>query len=65
MNNGSTELPLWKYIKSQDGLSDLDPMKIAQLLRVISEQFEEMYSPTIHTWYLRTEAEHAQKVAKL
>jgi len=56
---------LWEHIQNQEGLSDLDPMKIAQLLRVISEQFEKMYSPTIHTWYLRTEAEHAERAAKL
>lgn len=60
-----SEIPLWEHIKSQEGLSDLDPMKIAQLLRVISEQFEKRYSPTIHTWFLRTEAEHAQRAAKL
>lgn len=54
--------PLWVYISTHEKFSKLDPEDIAQLILIVAKQLEESYGPTIHTWSLRNEAEHAFRV---
>lgn len=62
--NSDNRIPLWAAISQQDKLSNTSADDIAQIILIIAEQLEDYYGPTIQTWFLRNEAQHALRVKR-
>lgn len=56
--------PLWARVCQHETLSKLNTDDVAQFAIVVAQYLEDMYGPTIHTWCLRSEAEHAFRVRR-
>lgn len=56
--------PLWARVCQHETLSKLDTDVVGQFALVVAKYLEDAYGPTIHTWCLRSEAEHAFRVRR-
>lgn len=56
------QAPLWVSLSNTEFLSDLNSAQIGELIRLFAQYLEDSYGPTIQTWCLRNEAEHANRI---
>lgn len=60
--NTEAQAPLWATLAQENYLSELSSVQLTALIKIFAEYLENSCGPSIQTWHLRNEAEHANRV---
>ena len=62
--SSENKTPLWVRVLQHETLSNLNADEVGQFALIVAKYLEDMYGPTIQTWCLRSDAEHAFRVRR-